>query len=58
MHTSILNHIEALHEQLEQAAIDDDPVNCLEIALLLLDVYERLLDEHNILIINYGEYLH
>lgn len=58
MHSATFEHIAALHEQLEEAAIDKDPVVCLEIALLILDVYEQLLEDNCILRIDRGETFH
>ena len=54
-HDVLLGHIEALHAHLEEAA---DETEALEIALILLDLYERLLEEHEILIIDRGEVRH
>ena len=55
MHSAILAHIEALQAQLEEV---EDESDAFEIALLLLDIYEQLLEANDILLIYRGETLH
>lgn len=51
----LLAHIEALYAQLEEA---EDEEQALEVTLILLDLYERILEEHEVLIIDRGETMH
>lgn len=57
LETAVLSHISALNEALE-TAIDDENDVALEIALLLLDLYETILEQAGMIIVYRGEELH
>lgn len=57
LETAVLAHISALNEALE-TAIDDENDVALEIALLLLDLYETILEQAGMIIVYRGEELH
>lgn len=55
---AVIAHIEALHEQLYEATLEEDAERGLEIAILLLDLYENILEENGMLLIHRYEVMH
>ena len=51
-------HITALHEQLEDALDNLDMDAAFDILLMILDVYEAMLEHYGILNIDRGETMH
>lgn len=55
---AVAEHITALHEQLEDAIDNLDMDAAFDILLMILDVYEAILERHGILNIDRGETMH
>jgi hypothetical protein len=55
---AVIAHIEALQEQLYEATLEEDAERGLEIAILLIDLYENILEESGMLLVHRYEVMH
>ncbi len=61
LHPAVLAHMQSMQDDLAEMTQDldsTDPYEALEVALLLLDLYERILEQQGLFVIERADQVH